>query len=52
MDLGNEIEKIIIKNLNKTIPAAIKEMKPSDLIDPSTAAMGFKKIKKNGIMVK
>lgn len=53
-NLADEIEKLILESLKKTVPAeakkAAKNIGPAsnEFIDDSTAVMGFKKITKKG----
>lgn len=49
MDLKKDIEKLILDNLKKTLPAATKQAaKGEEFIDRSTKATGFNKITKPG----
>ncbi len=49
-DIGNEIKKLVIENLRKTVPAATKEaVKSSQLKDTSTRVLGYSKLTKKGI---
>lgn len=49
MNFEQEVEKLILENLQKTVPAAAKEgANTNELVDDSTKVMGFKKITKKG----
>ena len=49
MNFTEEIEKLILDNLKKTVPKAAQEgVSKNQLIDDSTKVMGFKKITKKG----
>lgn len=48
-NIADEISKLVIDNLKRTVPiAAQKQAKMSTLLDSSTKPMGFTKITKKG----
>lgn len=49
MKIKQEIEKLIVDNLRKTLPRAVKEgVSKSDLLDEKPSIMGFKRIFRKG----
>jgi hypothetical protein len=47
-NLGQEIQKLLMENLRKTVPSEMKKATKDAFLDTSTRPMGFTKITKPG----